>query len=80
MQLRTSVNNGDRVSHSIKGLRTVCVAPAKNDVLVPDAEEQHSGGDMIYVVWDDDRFPVEKLPLTEVEVLLGAYAAISTGI
>lgn len=71
--------DGDRVSHAVKGTGTVRVDPAEDGLVVPRREAAKSGPDMIYVVWDDDRFPVGKTDARELERLAPAAAAISPG-
>ncbi|MFT3996709.1 MAG: hypothetical protein QM667_04815 [Asticcacaulis sp.] len=72
----------DRVSHAEKGLGTVTRDPAADDLIVPPKEEakDHPTQVMVYVVWDDDRFPVGKVPAEELEKVPPAAAAISTGV
>lgn len=69
----------DRVSHAVKGLGTVKHDPDAKDLVVSPKEQAKSGPDIVYVVWDDDRFPVGKVPAAELEKLPPRAAAISTG-
>jgi len=71
--------DGDRVSHAVKGTGTVRADPAEDGLVVPHREEARTGPDLVYVVWDDDRFPVGKTPAGELERLAPAAAAISPG-
>jgi hypothetical protein len=71
--------DGDRVSHAVKGTGTVKTEPAEDDLVVPRREEAKSGPDLVYVVWDDDRFPVGKVDAAELERLAPGAAAISPG-
>lgn len=72
----------DRVSHAEKGLGTVKHDPSDDDLIVAPKEEakDHPTQIMIYVVWDDARFPVGKVPAEELEKVPPASAAISTGV
>ena len=73
--------NRDRVNHETKGLGSVRCDPAKEDLIV-DNENMvviNDGVQMVYVVWDDDRLPVEKVPCFELEKLSDAGMAISSG-
>ncbi len=74
-------SNHDRVSHEIKGLGTVSCDPAHDDVVADDAPVELIEADvrLVYVIWDDDRFPVEKVPVSELDKLSDADAAISSG-
>ena len=74
-------SNHDRVSHEIKGLGTVSCDPASDDVVAEDAPVEwiEAGVRLVYVIWDDDRFPVEKVPVGELDKLSDADAAISSG-
>ena len=73
-------NDGDRVNHEAKGLGTVRVDPAAEDLVVSAKEDAKTGADMVYVVWDDDRLPVGKVPAEEIEAVPPASEAISTGV
>ncbi|MDC7683589.1 hypothetical protein PQU92_09895 [Asticcacaulis sp. BYS171W] len=73
-------NDEDRVEHAEKGLGTVKHDPDDTELVVPPKEERKTGPDMVYVVWDDDRFPVGKVPVDELEKVPDATAAISTGV
>lgn len=73
-------NDGDRVSHEVKGLGTVRTEPAAEDLVVPAKEQAKSGDDLVYIVWDDDRFPVGKVPASEIEAVPPGAEAISTGV
>ncbi|MDV6329338.1 hypothetical protein [Asticcacaulis sp. 201] len=70
--------DGDRVSHEKKGLGTVHASPAASDVVVSENAPAKTP-DTVYVVWDDDRFPVGNVPRAELEKVPDAAAAISTG-
>ncbi|UDF03130.1 hypothetical protein [Asticcacaulis sp. AND118] len=72
--------DGERVEHAEKGLGTVSHDPADEDLIVPPKEERKGGSDMVYIVWDDDRFPVGKVPVSELQKVPDATAAISTGV
>jgi hypothetical protein len=72
-------NDGDRVSHPDRGLGTVKRTPAADDLVVAPGEEAKAGDDMVYVVWDDDRLAVGKIPASELEAVPPSAAAISTG-
>ena len=74
------LNDGDRVSHETKGLGTVRADPAAEDLVVPAKEDAKTGADMVYVVWDDDRFPVGKVSAEDIEAVPPASEAISTGV
>ena len=73
-------NDGDRIGHEVKGLGTVRTEPAAEDLVVPAKEQSKSGEDMVYIVWDDDRFPVGKVPASEIEAVPPGAEAISTGV
>ncbi len=75
-----SFQDGDRVTHPVKGLGTVKHEPQAQDLVVPAHEEAKTGGDLVYVVWDDDRFPVGKVSAGELESLPPAAEAISSGV
>eukprot|EP01042_Synura_sphagnicola_P034139 gene34139-43795_t len=47
------LKDGDRVSHSEKGLGTVSLIPETDDMVVLRKEARKDGPGMIYVVWDD---------------------------
>ena len=79
MQIFDTVKEGDRVAHETKGTGTVSRDPGADGLVVPAKEEAKSGADMVYVVWDDDRFPVGKVPAAELELLPAAAGAISPG-
>ncbi len=72
--------DGDRVTHKVQGLGTVRTEPAAADLVLSRTEEAKTGSDMIYVVWDDDRYPVGKVPADEIEPLPPGAEAISTGV
>lgn len=72
--------DGARVSHSTKGLGSVAKEPAQDGLVVSAKEETKTGPDMVYVVWDDDRFPVGKVSVDELELLPPAAAAMSSGV
>jgi hypothetical protein len=74
------LKDGDRVSHAEKGLGTVSLIPETDDMVVSDKEASKDGPGMIYVVWDDARFPVGNTPQSELEKLPDAAIAISTGV
>ncbi len=75
-----SFSNGDRVSHDIKGLGTVHCDPAADDLIVEETVEIIEAGiRMVYVAWDDDRLPVEKVAVAELDKLAAADTAISSG-
>lgn len=73
-------NDGDRVSHQVKGLGTVRHDPSEADLVVSLREEAKAGDNLVYVVWDDARFPVAKVPAGELEAVPPASEAISTGV
>ncbi len=73
-------NDGDRISHPVKGLGTVNKDPGKDDLVVTPTRAGEAAADSVYVVWDDDRFPVGKVPASEIELVPPAAAAISTGV
>lgn len=73
-------NDGDRVTHQIKGLGTVRHDPAENDLVVSLREEAKAGDNLVFVVWDDDRLPVGKVPAGELDVVPPGSAAISSGV
>lgn len=73
-------NDGDRVSHEVKGLGTVARDPESEDLVVSLREEAKAGDNLVYVVWDDDRFPVGKVPAGELEKVPPGSEAISTGV
>ncbi len=79
MQIFDTLKEGDRVAHQVKGTGTVSRNPDADGLVVPAKEESKSGPDMVYVVWDDDRFPVGKVPAPELELLPAGAAAISPG-
>ena len=73
-------SNRDRVSHHVRGLGTVRCNPQDDDLVVDDDVTFLSEGvRWVYVIWDDDRYPVDKIACTELEKLSDAAAAISTG-
>ena len=72
--------DGDRVSHQVKGLGTVRKDPSAEDLVVPAQEAKETDPDLVYVVWDDDRFPVGRVPAGELDALPPAAEAISTGV
>ena len=67
--------DGDRVSHARRGLGTVKSHPGNDDLVTASPSET----DSVYVVWDDDRFPVCSVPRADLEAVPDASAAISTG-
>ena len=69
----------DRVSHAVKGLGTVKRDPEAEDLVVPAHEAAKAGPDLVYVIWDDDRFPVGRVPAAELDHVPANAAAISTG-
>jgi hypothetical protein len=75
-----SLKDGDRVSHAEKGLGTVSLIPETEDMVVLRKEARKDGPGMVYVVWDDARFPVGNVPQAELEKLPDAAVAISTGV
>lgn len=77
--MSANFSDGDRVSHSVKGLGTVRHDPDDDGLIINEREKAKAGPDMVYVVWDDDRFPVGKVPQSELEALPPGAAAISTG-
>lgn len=77
---KPTLRDDDRVSHAVKGLGTVKTQPAEDDLVIAPAEAAKSGPDMVYVVWDDDRFPVGRVPAAELELVPAASAAISSGV
>ena len=77
---KPSFNDGDRITHKVKGLGTVRTAPAEKNLVVSHAEAAKTGDDMVYVVWDDDRFPVGKVSAVEIDAVPPAAEAISTGV
>ncbi len=76
----STLKDGDRVSHAEKGLGTVSLVPEVEDMVVSDAEARKDGPGMVYVAWDDERFPVGNTPRSELEKLPDAAIAISTGV
>ncbi len=79
-ELAFPFRNHDRVSHEQKGLGSVRCDPASEDLIVDDQVEIVEGDvRMVYVVWDDDRLPVEKVAVAELELLSPADVAISSG-
>ena len=79
MDIQASFKEGDRVAHAVKGTGSVSRDPVGDGLVVSQREEAKSGPDMVYVAWDDDRFPVGKVPASELEPLPPAAAAISSG-
>lgn len=75
-----ALKDGDRVSHAEKGLGTVSLIPETDDMVVSDKEASKDGPGMVYVAWDDERFPVGNTPRSELEKLPDASIAISTGV
>ena len=73
-------NDGDRISHQVKGLGTVRHDPHEEGLVVSQREEAKAGDNLVYIVWDDDRFPVGKIPASELEVVPPGSEAISTGV
>ena len=72
--------NRDRVAHETRGAGSVRCDPMNDDLVVDDEVEiVEAGVRMVYVVWDDDRFPVEKVRVSELERLSAGAGAISTG-
>ena len=74
---RESIPDGTRVSHAEKGLGFVSTDPSELNVIVPPGEQAKAGNDMVYVIWDDDRFPVGKVSVDELELVPPAAEAIS---
>ena len=74
------LKGGDRVSHVEKGLGTVSLIPETEDMVVSEIEARKDGPGMIYVAWDDERFPVGNTLRSELEKLPDASIAISTGV
>jgi hypothetical protein len=74
------LKDGDRVSHAEKGLGTVNIHPQADDIVVSEKEVRKDTAQTVYVVWDDDRFPVGNVPRGELEKVPDAAAAISTGL
>lgn len=75
MESKDALKHDERVEHAEKGLGTVVTRPDDGDVEVAG----EIGPDTVYVKWDDDRFPVEAVPRSELEKVPDAAAAISTG-
>ena len=72
--------NRDRVSHETFGIGSVRCDPSSDDLVVDDdIEVIEDGVRWVYVVWDDDRFPVEKIRVVELELLSPGAGAISMG-
>ena len=82
MSQNTQVNfeDGVRVSHTAKGLGTIARDPQDDGLVVSRREESRTGRDMVYVVWDDDRLPVGKVPADELELVPPAAEAITSGV
>ncbi len=79
METFDTFKEGDRVSHQDKGTGTVSRDPEKDGLVVAPNEEARTVPDSVYVVWDDDRFPVGKVPSSELDLLPATAAAISPG-
>ncbi len=70
----------DRVSHEVFGIGSVRCDPAHDDLVVDDEIEIIENGERwVYVAWDDDRFPVERVRVVELELLSAGAGAISMG-
>ncbi len=72
--------DGVRVSHAEKGLGTISRDPGADQLVVSAHQEAQTGADMVYVVWDDARFPVGKVSADALELVPPAAVAISTGV
>ena len=77
--MNETFRDGDRVSHTIKGLGTVTTDPAGHDMIVNERETSKANADTVFVTWDDDRFPVAAVSRRDLEKVPEAAAAISTG-
>ncbi|MDC7675565.1 hypothetical protein [Asticcacaulis machinosus] len=76
------LKDGDRIEHADKGLGTVTSNPGSDDVVVISKHDEAETFDVadVYVIWDDDRFPVYKVPVSELTPVPDAAAATTMGI
>ena len=76
------LNDGDRISHAVKGLGTITGAHKahQGQVTVDERVADPSGPDTVDVRWDDDQFPVGPVPRGELEKVSDLTAAISSGL
>ena len=77
---QTNFNDGVRVTHTQKGLGTIARDPQDDGLVVSGREEAKTGPNMVYVIWEDDRFPVGKVPADDLELVPPAAEAITSGI
>ena len=77
---QANFEDGVRVIHAKKGLGTIARDPQDDGLVVSGREEAKTGADMVYVVWDDDRFPVGKVQAGELELVPPAAEAITSGV
>lgn len=75
-----TLTDGDRVTHSVRGLGTICISPDTRGLVVlnPHASDEDPG--RVYVIWDDERFPVESIEAATIEPLPVCALAMSSGI
>jgi len=72
-------NDGDRVEHAEKGLGTVTKRQTDEHFTVDPRVADISADSTVVVRWDDDRFPVGPVPVTELDPVRDLTAAISSG-
>ena len=70
----------ERVSHEVRGQGRVCFDPARLGLVVTDDEPSTVDClSTVYVIWDDDRYPVDRVPRDELQKVPTAAIAISSG-
>ena len=76
---RRTFSDAERVSHEVWGLGKVCLDPVAEGLIVSAAIVSDPDKPMVYVIWDDDRYPILRVDVDELDVVPGASSAISTG-
>lgn len=73
-------SDGDRVTHADRGLGTICVSPEDRGLIVLKGKATDASPGRVYVIWDDERFPVESVAEASVELLPIGALAMSSGV
>jgi hypothetical protein len=73
-------DDGDRVTHSVRGLGTICISPDARGLVVLSDKAAEAEPGHVFVVWDDERFPVEAMAERALERLPVGAMAISSGV
>ena len=76
---KSDIMDGDRIAHPINGLGTVYRDPQAKGFVVSSRSASGSEPDMVFVVWDDERFPIGDIAACDVEKLSASALAMSSG-